>query len=135
VGDAGNVQAGLAAPGPRSRQPRRQARSHLHLQVFGLASWMLFHGPLGPALSFLVSLIPGNALPCTAWVASAPCIPGSPLCPTLGLPRACTRHGGSGFGFIGGLVSRWRTDAAEAVLLAGKFPRLIEVGSTWLEGG
>lgn len=24
-------------------------------QVWGLASWMLFHGPLGPALSFIVS--------------------------------------------------------------------------------
>lgn len=55
--------------------------------VWGLASWMLFHGPLGPALSFL---------------------------------------GGSGFGFVGGLVSRWRTDTAEALHLVDMFPRLME---------
>ncbi|GAB4824235.1 hypothetical protein N2152v2_011281 [Parachlorella kessleri] len=33
---------------------------------------------------------------------------------------------GSGFGFIGGLVSRWRTDVAEALILCQKFPMLIE---------
>ncbi|PSC72151.1 prolyl-tRNA synthetase [Micractinium conductrix] len=55
--------------------------------VFGLASWMVFQGPLGPALSFL---------------------------------------SGTGFGFIGGLVSTWRTDAHEVLLLTRKFPALIE---------
>ena len=39
-----------------------------------------------------------------------------------------SQQAGSGFGFIGGLVSRWRTDVAEALILCQKFPLLIEVG-------
>ncbi|KAL4452325.1 hypothetical protein ABPG75_007987 [Micractinium tetrahymenae] len=55
--------------------------------VFGMSSYMLFHGPLGPALSFMA---------------------------------------GSGFGFVGGLVSRWRSDTAEALLMVDRFPALME---------
>eukprot|EP00887_Chlorella_sp_A99_P005229 scaffold1.g5229.t1 len=55
--------------------------------VFGLCSYMLLHGPLGPGISFL---------------------------------------GGYLFGAVGGVVSRWRTDVADALLTVDRFPRLIE---------
>lgn len=45
-------------------------------------------------------------------------------------PPSCVDYpslqSGTGFGFIGGLVSTWRTDAHEVLLLTRKFPALIE---------
>ena len=62
-------------------------------QVFGLASWMLFHGPLGPALSFLVRFFPlvmhCPALHCMAR-RQRPLPPPSPPRPTLA-PLASVR--------------------------------------------
>lgn len=106
------------------------------LQVFGCASYMLFHGPLGPALSFLVrqgsrpaERVHWRGLTCcrldgaSSWQllsgghmqsASA----GQNAQVALLMLRPCPPHRlqcGSSFGFVGGCVHRWRTDRAEAL--------------------
>lgn len=76
---------------------------------------MLLHGPLGPALSFLVGA-PASADATAATVVSI----------TRHAPAPCTLQCGSGIGFVGGLVHRWRTDVAEALHVTRQYPRLIE---------
>lgn len=104
---------------------------------------MCFQGPLGPALSFLVSML-GRAGPslvpqlCATKHHSPRRLPGRTICRALDSrwivsanhphpTAAACPQGGSGFGFVGGLVSRWRTDVAEALQLSRQYPLLIEV--------
>ncbi len=63
----------------------------------------------------------------------SPCPCSSVIFCTILVTEGCEHCGknsspqaGSGFGFLGGLISRWRSDVAEALSLVDRFPVLIE---------
>lgn len=51
------------------------------------------------------------------------------------LPAPHSLQFGSGLGFVGGLVHRWRTDVAEALHVTQHYPRLIEARNRAIPAG